>query len=88
MAAAPPASDALTIEALAAASGVTVRNIRAYTTAGLLPPPQLRGCQQRRQREGLAEGFARLGLPCPMRAEHAVDRTRRKQRGSRCAVRG
>jgi len=33
----------LTVEALAARSGVTVRNIRAYTTAGLLPPPALQG---------------------------------------------
>ncbi|RDI29459.1 transcriptional regulator [Pseudacidovorax intermedius] len=39
----PTATDALTIEALASGSGVTVRNIRAYTTAGLLPPPKLRG---------------------------------------------
>ncbi len=33
----------LSIEALAARTGVTVRNIRAYTTAGLLPSPRLRG---------------------------------------------
>ncbi len=33
----------LTIEALAARSGVTVRNIRAYQTKGLLPPPALKG---------------------------------------------
>lgn len=33
----------LSIEGLAAHTGVTVRNIRAYTTAGLLPPPRLRG---------------------------------------------
>ncbi|HEX7867421.1 MAG TPA: MerR family transcriptional regulator [Variovorax sp.] len=33
----------LSIEELAAYTGVTVRNIRAYTTAGLLPPPRLRG---------------------------------------------
>jgi len=33
----------LSVEELAARTGVTVRNIRAYTTAGLLPPPRLRG---------------------------------------------
>lgn len=41
--AAPDADQALSIEELAARTGVTVRNIRAYTTAGLLPPPRLRG---------------------------------------------
>ncbi|WP_295980709.1 MerR family transcriptional regulator [uncultured Variovorax sp.] len=42
----PAATDApqdLSVEELAARTGVTVRNIRAYTTAGLLPPPRLRG---------------------------------------------
>ncbi|WP_019653000.1 MerR family transcriptional regulator [Variovorax atrisoli] len=42
----PAATDAaqeLSVEELAAHTGVTVRNIRAYTTAGLLPPPRLRG---------------------------------------------
>lgn len=33
----------LTIEQLAAATGMTVRNIRAHVTRGLLPPPRLRG---------------------------------------------
>jgi hypothetical protein len=33
----------LTIEQLAAATGLTVRNIRAHVTRGLLPPPSLRG---------------------------------------------
>lgn len=32
----------LTIEQLAARSGLTVRNIRSHVTRGLLPPPQLR----------------------------------------------
>jgi DNA-binding transcriptional MerR regulator len=41
--AAPDADRARSIEELAARTGVTVRNIRAYTTAGLLPPPRLRG---------------------------------------------
>jgi DNA-binding transcriptional MerR regulator len=34
--------DLLTIEQLAARSGMTVRNIRAHTARGLLPPPVLR----------------------------------------------
>lgn len=33
----------LTIEQLAAATGMTVRNIRAHVTRGLLPPPRLQG---------------------------------------------
>jgi len=33
----------LTIDQLAARAGLTVRNVRAYTTRGLLPPPRLRG---------------------------------------------
>ena len=33
----------LTIDQLAARSGMTVRNIRAHVTRGLLPPPYLRG---------------------------------------------
>ena len=33
----------LTVEELAARAGVTVRNIRAYQTRGLLPSPRLRG---------------------------------------------
>jgi DNA-binding transcriptional MerR regulator len=37
------AAQELSVEELAARTGVTVRNIRAYTTAGLLPPPRLRG---------------------------------------------
>lgn len=32
-----------TVEALSEQTGVSVRNIRAYQTAGLLPPPRLRG---------------------------------------------
>lgn len=38
-----PSAAPMTVEELAAASGVTVRNVRAYNTAGLLPPPQLQG---------------------------------------------
>ena len=36
-------SEQLTIEQLAAASGMTVRNIREHQTRGLLPPPALHG---------------------------------------------
>lgn len=38
----PPHAD-MTVEALSARTGVSVRNIRAYQTAGLIPPPRLRG---------------------------------------------
>lgn len=49
---------ALTIDELAARVGMTVRNVRAYATRGLLPPPRLRG------RTGLYddEHLARLTL--------------------------
>ncbi len=33
----------LTIDGLAAASGLTTRRLRSYQTMGLLPPPQMRG---------------------------------------------
>ena len=36
-------SQQLTIEQLAAATGLTVRNIREHQTRGLLPPPELQG---------------------------------------------
>src|SRR5829696_1161042 len=36
-------AELLTIDELAARSGITVRNIRYYAGRGLLPPPQLRG---------------------------------------------
>lgn len=40
----PQASSAeMTVEDLAAQTGVSVRNIRAYQTAGLIPPPRLQG---------------------------------------------
>ena len=35
--------DEMTVEMLSGRTGVSVRNIRAYQTAGLLPPPRLRG---------------------------------------------
>ncbi len=37
------AAPAMTIDELARASGVTSRNIRAYQTRGLLPPPRVEG---------------------------------------------
>ena len=33
----------MTVEELASRTGVSVRNIRAYQTAGLMPPPRLQG---------------------------------------------
>ena len=36
-------SDMLTIDALAAVTGVTVRTCRYYASLGLLPPPERRG---------------------------------------------
>lgn len=37
------AASGLTIDALAQRTGMTVRNIRAYQSRGLLPPPEVRG---------------------------------------------
>ena len=53
-----PQGGELTIDQLAARTGMTVRNVRAYTTRGLLPPPRLVG------RTGYygAEHVARLTL--------------------------
>lgn len=58
-------SRALTIDELAGRVGMTVRNVRAYASRGLLPPPQLRG------RTGLygEEHLARLTLIQQMLAE-------------------
>lgn len=41
--ASPPASEGITVDALSERTGVSVRNIRAYQTAGLMPPPRLQG---------------------------------------------
>jgi DNA-binding transcriptional MerR regulator len=38
-----PSATGLTVDELAAATGVSVRNIRYYATLGLLPPPERRG---------------------------------------------
>ena len=59
------ATTGLTIDALAARVGMTVRNVRAYASRGLLPPPRLQG------RTGLYddEHVARLTLIQEMLAE-------------------
>src|SRR3954462_14476792 len=44
----------LTVDQLAAVVGVTVRNVRAYATRGLLPPPRLVGRTGYYGREHLA----------------------------------
>jgi DNA-binding transcriptional MerR regulator len=58
-------SDEYTIDRLAQASGVTVRNIRAHQSRGLLPPPEVRG------RTGFysSEHVARLHLINEMQAD-------------------
>src|SRR3954451_16218751 len=40
---APNAATALTIDELAREGGMTVRNVRAYRSRGLIPPPELSG---------------------------------------------
>lgn len=54
----------MTIEELAGAAGMTVRNVRNYQTKALIPPPELRG------RKGVygAEHLARLQLIREMQA--------------------
>lgn len=61
----PDTAEELTIDQLAARVGFTVRNLRAYTSRGLLPPPRLVG------RTGYygAEHVARLLLVREMLAE-------------------
>jgi len=58
-------ADEMTIDELARESGMTVRNIRAYQSRGLLPPPEVRA------RTGFygPEHLARLRLVADMRAE-------------------
>ena len=55
----------LTIDQLAQASGLTVRNVRSYQSRGLIPPPQVQG------RTGYydAEHLARLALIREMQAQ-------------------
>jgi DNA-binding transcriptional MerR regulator len=59
------ATDELTIDELARRSGMTVRNIRAHQSRGLLPPPQVRG------RTGFygPEHEARIGLIRELQAD-------------------
>src|SRR5437763_593201 len=58
-------AEELTIDALAREAGMTVRNIRAYQSRGLLPPPEVRA------RTGFygPDHVARLKLIADMRAE-------------------
>jgi DNA-binding transcriptional MerR regulator len=59
------AAEELTIDALAQRTGMTVRNIRAYQSRGLLPPPEVRG------RTGYygAEHVARIELVRELQAD-------------------
>ena len=72
--AAAGSDDELTIEQLAAQTGMTVRNIRAHQSRGLLPPPTIRG------RTGFYgdEHLLRLRLIAEMQADgfnlKAIDR--------------
>ncbi len=61
----PDDDDKLTIDELARRIGMTVRNIRAYQSRGLLPPPEVRG------RTGYygADHIARLELIQELQAE-------------------
>src|SRR4051812_14143623 len=63
--------DEMTIDELARESGMTVRNIRAYQSRGLLPPPEVRA------RTGFygPEHLARLKLVADMRGEGMNQRT-------------
>jgi DNA-binding transcriptional MerR regulator len=63
--AAPDREDELTIDALARETGMTVRNIRAHQSRGLLPPPEVRA------RTGYygPEHVARLKLITSMQSE-------------------
>jgi DNA-binding transcriptional MerR regulator len=60
-----PESGPFTIDELARHAGMTVRNIRAHQSRGLLPPPQVRG------RTGYygAEHVARIGLIKELQAD-------------------
>src|SRR3990170_7350280 len=60
-----PTEDALTIDELARRTGMTVRNIRAHQSRGLLPAPQVRG------RTGFygPEHEARIGLIRELQAD-------------------
>lgn len=64
---APTPADGITVTDLALQTGVSVRNIRAYQTAGLLPPPTLHGRQalyspQHKSRLALIREMRQLGF--------------------------
>src|SRR3954469_4977870 len=66
----------LTIDQLAAAAGMTVRNVRAYAGRGLLPPPRLQGrtgyySSQHLNRLVLGRGLLARGYTLSA-VEHAV----------------
>ncbi len=77
--AAPASEQPLTIDELAQATGLTVRNVRSYQSRGLIPPPEVQG------RVGYygAEHLARLQLIREMQAQgfnlaaiaHVLERT-------------
>ncbi len=62
---APASQERLTIDELAHATGLTVRNVRSYQSRGLIPPPEVQG------RVGYygAEHLARLQLIREMQAQ-------------------
>jgi DNA-binding transcriptional MerR regulator len=78
--AAPASERRLTIDELAQATGLTVRNVRSYQSRGLIPPPEVQG------RVGYygAEHLARLQLIREMQAQgfnlaaiaHVLERAR------------
>ena len=78
-----PAKGEMTIRELAQRTGMTVRNIRAHQTRGLLPPPVVRG------RTGYynEEHVARIGLTREMQADglnlEAIRRVVEGERGRR-----
>src|SRR5215467_12480783 len=60
-----PAAGEMTIDELAERTGMTVRNIRAHQTRGLLPPPEVHG----RTGYYTEEHVARIELTREMQAE-------------------
>ena len=77
-------STQLTIDQLAQRTRLTVRNIRAYQSRGLVPPPELRGrtgyygeehiARIKLIRELQSEGFNLAGDPAPDRGRRRRDR--------------
>jgi DNA-binding transcriptional MerR regulator len=81
----PEITEGLTIDELARQAGMTVRNVRAYQSRGLIPPPELRG------RTGYykPEHVARLELIKDLQAEgfnlEAIKRILDRARGDSIA---